>query len=137
MERKDANRAVELLQETSPIELGTPTNFSAFLMPVYVRGAAYLALGDGQRAAMEFQKFIGHRGVVGNFSWGALAHLGLARAYAMQGDTAKARAAYQNFLALWKGADPEIPILKEAKTEYTKLQRPACDRWVVSIYEFR
>jgi len=122
MERKDPNRAVELLKETSAIELGTPTNFSAVLMPVYVRGEAYLALGDGNRAATEFQKFVDHRGVVGNFPWGALAHLGLARAYAMQGDTTKARAAYQDFLTLWKDADPDVPILKQAKAEYAKLQ---------------
>ena len=74
------------------------------------------------RAAAEFQKFIDHRGLVVNFPWGALARLGLARAYALQGDTAKARAAYQDFLTLWKDADPDIPILKEAKAEYAKLQ---------------
>ena len=79
-------------------------------------------LHDGNRAAAEFQKFIDYRGVVMNFPWGALARLGLARAYAMQGDTAKARSAYQDFLALWKEADPDVPILKQAKTEYAKLQ---------------
>ena len=72
-------------------------------------------LHDGKRAAAEFQKFIDHQ-------WGALARLGLARAYAMQGDTVKARSAYQNFLTLWKDADPDIPILKQAKAEYAKLQ---------------
>jgi len=92
------------------------------LVPVYVRGEAYLALGDGNRAATEFQKFIDHRGVVGNFPWGALARLGLARAYVLQGDTAKARAAYQDFLALWKDADADIPVLKQAKVEYLKLK---------------
>jgi hypothetical protein len=78
---------------------------------------------DGNRVAAEFQKFIDHRGVVMNFPWGALARLGLARAYALQlqGDTAKARAAYQDFLTLWKDADADIPILKKAKTEYAKL----------------
>jgi len=91
-------------------------------VPVYLRGETYLALGDGQRAATEFQKFIDHRGVVANFPWGALARLGLARAYALQGDNAKARAAYQDFLTLWKDADPDIPILKQAKAEYAKLQ---------------
>jgi hypothetical protein len=70
----------------------------------------------------EFQKFIDHRGLVGNFQWGALARLGLARAYAMQGDMVKARTAYQDFLTLWKDADSDIPILKEAKTEYAKLR---------------
>jgi hypothetical protein len=79
-------------------------------------------LYDGSAAAAEFQKFIDHRGVVMNFPWGALARLGLARACALRGDTAKARAAYQGFLALWKDADPDIPILKQAKAEYARLQ---------------
>jgi hypothetical protein len=79
-------------------------------------------LHDGEGAAIEFQKFIDQRGLVANFSRGALARLGLARAYALQGDTAKAKAAYQDFLTLWKDADPDIPILKEAKAEYAKLQ---------------
>jgi tetratricopeptide (TPR) repeat protein len=122
MGRKDPNRAVELLKEATAVELGSPTNSSAVLMPVHVRGEAYLALGDGNRAATEFQKFIDHRGLVNIFPWGALARLGLARASALQGDTAKARAAYQDFLTLWKDADPDIPILKQAKAEYAKLQ---------------
>jgi len=121
IEHKDPNRALELLKETSAIELGSP-NISVELVPVYVRGQAYLALGDGQRAAIEFQKFIDHRGLVANFPWGALARLGLARAYAMQGDTPRARAGYQDFLTLWKDADPDVPILKQAKAEYAKLQ---------------
>ena len=121
--RQDPNRAVELLKVASTTELGEPTaDLTIFLCPVYVRGEAYLMLHDGNRAAAEFQKFIDYRGVVMNFPWGALARLGLARAYAMQGDTAKARSAYQDFLALWKEADPDVPILKQAKTEYAKLQ---------------
>jgi hypothetical protein len=91
-------------------------------MHLEMAGEAYLMLHDGNRAAAEFQKFIDHRRVVMNFPWGALARLGLARAYAMEGNTAKARAAYQDFLTLWKGADPGIPILKEAKAEYAKLK---------------
>jgi hypothetical protein len=79
-------------------------------------------LRDGEQAAAEFQKFVGHRGVVMNFPWGALARLGLARAYAMEGNTTEARAAYQDFLTLWKDADPDIPILKEAKAEYAQLK---------------
>jgi hypothetical protein len=122
LERQDPNRAIELLQVTSPIELSEPSNLLIFLCPVYLRGEAYLLLHDADRAAAEFQKFIDHRGVVVMFPWGALARLGLARAYALQGDSAKARAAYQNFLTLWKDADPDIPILKEAKAEYAKLQ---------------
>jgi len=122
LERKDPNRAIELLKVTIPIELGHPSNLTIFLCPVYLRGEAYLMLHDGNRAAAEFQKFIDHRGLVANFPWGALARLGLARAYALQGDKAKAHTAYQDFLTLWKDADPDVPILKEAKAEYAKLQ---------------
>ena len=122
LERKDPNRAIELLKVASTVELGRITHFTVFLCPAYLRGEAYLMLHDGNRAAAEFQKFIVHRGVVMNFPWGALARLGLARAYAVQGDTVKARAAYQDFLTLWKDADPDVPILKEAKAEYAKLQ---------------
>ena len=144
LERKDPNRAIELLKVASTIELSGGV-FEA-LCPGYLRGEAYLLLHDGNRAAAEFQKFIDHRGLVSNFPWGALARLGLARAYAMQAGLpvpavydrrkedgarraplqpdalAKARAAYQDFLTLWKDADPDIPILKEAKAEYAKLQ---------------
>jgi serine/threonine protein kinase/tetratricopeptide (TPR) repeat protein len=122
LERKDPNRAIELLKEASPLDLSAPTILTVGLFPVYLRGEAYLMLHDGRGAAAEFQKFIDHRGLVGNFPWGALARLGLARAYAMQGDTAKAKAAYLGFLTLWKDADPDIPILIAAKSEYAKLQ---------------
>jgi eukaryotic-like serine/threonine-protein kinase len=118
LQRKDPNRAVELLQVVSPIELGDGGD----LLPVYLRGQAYLMLHDGNRATAELQKFFDHRGLVGNFPWGALARLGLARAYALQGDTGKAKSAYNDFLTLWKDADPDIPILKEANAEYAKLQ---------------
>jgi DNA-binding winged helix-turn-helix (wHTH) protein/tetratricopeptide (TPR) repeat protein len=121
LERKHPDQAVELLKETSAIELGEPTSLGSFA-PVYVRGEAYLALGNGQRAATEFQKFVDYRGVIGNFPFGALARLGRARGYALQGDTAKARAAYQDFITLWKDADPDVPILKQAKAEYARLQ---------------
>jgi cytochrome c-type biogenesis protein CcmH/NrfG len=87
-----------------------------------VRGDAYLAGHQGIEAAAEFQKILGNRGVVQNESIGVLSHLGLARAYAMQGDTAKAKAAYQDFLTLWKDADPDIPVLIAAKAEYAKLK---------------
>jgi Tfp pilus assembly protein PilF len=86
-----------------------------------VRGEAYLAAHEGSKAAGEFQKIIDHRVLVLN-PIGALAHLGLARAYVLQGDTSKAKATYQDFLALWQNADVDTPILKEAKTEYAKLQ---------------
>ncbi len=123
LERQDPTRAIELLKVASTVELSEPTgSLATFMSPVYVRGKAYLILHDGNRAAAEFQKFIDHRGLVVNFPWGALARLGLARAYALQGDTAKARAAYRDFLAIWKDADPDVPILKEAKAEYAKLQ---------------
>jgi tetratricopeptide (TPR) repeat protein len=122
LERQDPNRAIELLKVASTIELSAPTNLTIALCPAYLRGEAYLMLHDGNRAAAEFQKFIDHRGLVGNFPWGALARLGLARAYAMRGDTAKARTAYQDFLTLWKDADPDVPILREAKAEYAKLK---------------
>jgi len=92
------------------------------LYPIYVRGEAYLAEHEGSQAAAEFQKILDHRGIVLNEAIGALAHLQLGRAYAMLGDTAKAKAAYQDFLALWKDADPDIPILTQAKAEYATLQ---------------
>jgi len=122
LQRKDPDRAIELLKVVSPVELGGQPMLGTYMIPAYVRGEAYLMLHDGNGAAVEFQKFIDHRGLVAPFSWGALARLGLARAYALQGDTAKARAGYQDFLTLWKDADPDVPILKEAKAEYAKLR---------------
>ena len=121
LERKDPSRAIELLKVAEDIELSQPTNLTVTLCPVYLRGQAYLMLRDGDLAAVEFQKFIDHRGLVVNFSWGALARLGLARAYAQTGDTEKSRAGYREFLALWKNADTDLGILKEAKAEYKKL----------------
>jgi predicted Zn-dependent protease/predicted Ser/Thr protein kinase len=118
LNQKEARKAVEVLQSASPYELGEGTA----LYPIYVRGEVYLAAHQGSEAATEFQKILDHRGIVLNQPIGALANLGLARAYALQGGTAKARAAYNDFLTLWKDADPDIPILKEAKAEYAKLQ---------------
>ena len=89
--------------------------------PVYVRGQAYLRLRQGAEAATEFRKFIDHRNVVANNPLFVLAHLGLARALALQGQRDKSRAAYQEFFTLWKDADPDIPILQQAKAEYAKL----------------
>jgi predicted Zn-dependent protease len=120
LSRNDAPAAIEALQAAATYELGDVDYVK--LYPVYVRGEAYLAAHQGSEAAAEFQKILDHRGIVLNEPIGALAHLQLGRAYAMQGDTAKARAAYQDFLTLWKDADPDIPILKEAKAEYAKLQ---------------
>jgi tetratricopeptide (TPR) repeat protein/predicted Ser/Thr protein kinase len=123
--RNNPAKAVEHLQPAITYELGDPMpqpEFGGFLYPAYVRGQTYLLLHRGNEAAAEFKKFLDHRGLVANCPLGALAHLGLARAYAMQGDTAKAKAAYQDFLTLWKDADPDIPILIAAKKEYAKLQ---------------
>jgi tetratricopeptide (TPR) repeat protein len=112
-----AQPALELLKPSSGYEFGP------FSLPlVYVRGEAYLKSRNGKQAAAEFQNIIDHRAVVTNDVLGALAHLQLGRAYAVDGDTAKSKAAYQDFLTLWKDADPEIPILKQAKAEYAKLQ---------------
>jgi DNA-binding winged helix-turn-helix (wHTH) protein/tetratricopeptide (TPR) repeat protein len=122
LHRKDPNQAIELLKAASAVELGLPTNLTVILCPAYLRGEAYLMLQDGGAAATEFQKFIDHYGLVGNFPWGALARLGLARAYAEQGDMVKARAAYQDFLTLWNDADPDAPILIQAKAEYARLK---------------
>ena len=91
------------------------------MLPVFVRGEAYLAARQGSEAATEFQKVLDHRGLVLNRPIGALAHLGLGRAYVLQGDVPRARAAYQDFLTLWKDADPDIPVLQKAKAEYAKL----------------
>jgi eukaryotic-like serine/threonine-protein kinase len=124
LSRNDSSRAINILQVAAPYELGLPGGgaFSPTLYPVYVRGKSYLAAHQGGEAATEFQKILDQRGVVQNEAIGALAHLGLARAYVMQGNTANARAAFKDFLALWKDADPDIPILKQAKAEYAKLQ---------------
>jgi tetratricopeptide (TPR) repeat protein len=138
--------AIELLEPVRPYELALPTLFWALnvtLFPVYTRGEAYLALQQGPEAAAEFQKVLDHAGLVGNFPVGALAHLGLGRAYALEAGIgtgvvsaktdrpqgapllpdalAKARSAYQDFFTLWKDADPDVPVLKQAKLEYARL----------------
>jgi tetratricopeptide (TPR) repeat protein len=118
--RKNPVRSIELLQAAGPYELGNAGSFS--LYPVYVRGEAYLAARQGSEAAAEFQKILDHRGIVVNEPIGALAHLQIGRAYAMQGDSVKAKAAYQDFLTLWKDADADIPVLIAAKSEYAKLK---------------
>jgi tetratricopeptide (TPR) repeat protein len=114
------DRAVVDLEPSLPYELGSPPPGTA-MYPPYIRGLAYLAQKNGPAAAAEFQKFIDHAKIVQNFPIAAIARLQLARAYALSGDTAKAKAAYQDFLTLWKDADPDIPILKEAKAESAKL----------------
>jgi eukaryotic-like serine/threonine-protein kinase len=124
LSRNDSSKAIDALQAASPYELGQAGvgGFLLALYPVYVRGEAYLAAHQGSEAAAEFQKILDQRGAVFNEPIGALAHLGLARAYTNSGDTAKAKAAYQDFLTLWKDADPDIPILIAAKAEYAKLK---------------
>jgi serine/threonine protein kinase/Flp pilus assembly protein TadD len=118
-----AEESISLLEAARPYELGLPPQLQVgTLYPVFVRGQAYLAAHNGNAALTEFHKILDHRGIVLNFPVGALARLGLARAYSMQGDTANARSAYQDFLTLWKDADPDIPILKQAKAEHAKLQ---------------
>jgi eukaryotic-like serine/threonine-protein kinase len=125
IEMKEGNpaRAIIVLEEVAPYELAGPISPQVgTLYPVYLRGQAYLLAHDGTAAAGEFQKLLDHPRIVLNYPLGALAHLQLGRAYAMSGETTKAKAAYQDFLTLWKDADPDIPILKEAKAEYAKLQ---------------
>jgi tetratricopeptide (TPR) repeat protein len=126
LDHGDPAKAIEVLQANVPYDLSSPrsTTFAYFgaLYPVYLRGQAYLATRQGAEAAREFQKIVDHRGIVIGDAFGVLAHLGMARAYALQGDTVKARQKYQDFLTLWKDADSEIPILKKAKVESAKLQ---------------
>jgi eukaryotic-like serine/threonine-protein kinase len=126
LNRGNASEAIEILRAAVPYELGRTTFTGNYfwngLYPVYVRGEAYLAAHQGSEAAAEFQRILDHRGIVLNEPIGALAHLQIGRAYAIQGDAAKAKAEYQDFLTLWKDADPDIPILKQAKMESAKLQ---------------
>ena len=134
LNKKNPAAALNTLQAASPIELGQIifVNNLSCLYPVYVRGEAYLAAGQGTAAAAEFHKILDHSGIVWNCWTGALAHLGVARANALQARTSQgtdadagrvqALAAYKDFLTLWKDADPDIPILKQAMAEYAKLK---------------
>ena len=122
----DAAKAADLLQAVTPYELGAPRSaihaLYGALYPIYVRGEAYLAEGRGSEAAAEFQKILNHRGIVASDPIGALAHLQLGRADTLSGQVTGAKSAYKDFLALWKDADPDIPILKQANAEYAKLR---------------
>jgi hypothetical protein len=134
LDRRNPASALSAPQPPSPIELGTITfvNNTSCLYPIYVRGNAYVAAGQGTQAAAEFQEILDHSGIVWNCWTGALAHLGVARANALQSRTSngadadaahlRALTAYKDFLTLWKDADADIPILKQAKAEYAKLQ---------------
>jgi eukaryotic-like serine/threonine-protein kinase len=118
----NSSQAIVDLEAAGPYEQGSAEALISNLYPAYVRGQAYLSAHNGAAAAAEFQKLLDHRGIVNNFVTGSLAHLQIGRAYAMAGDTTKAKVAYQDFFTLWKEADPDIPILKQAKAEYAKLQ---------------
>jgi tetratricopeptide (TPR) repeat protein len=123
--RGNPSKAIEILRVAAPYELGEPYpmfQVGGYLYPVYLRAQSYLLLHSGAEAAAEFQRILNHRGIVMNCPLGALAHLGLARAYALQGHAGESRSAYQDFFTLWKDADPDVPILKEAKAEYAKLR---------------
>jgi hypothetical protein len=134
LDKKNATAALTAMQGVSPVELGSISfvNNISCLYHVYVRGQSYLAAGQGSAAAAEFQKILDHNGIVWNCWTGALAHLGVARANVLEArtlqgadaDAARGRAltAYKDFLTLWKDADLNIPVLKEAKAEYAKLQ---------------
>jgi serine/threonine protein kinase/tetratricopeptide (TPR) repeat protein len=122
MSKGNSAQALVNLEAATPYELGGAGAYVNFVYPAYVRGRAYLLARNAPGAAAEFQKLFDHRGIVGNYLIGPLSHLQMGRAYAMSGDTAKAKAAYQDFLDLWKDADPDIQIYKEAKTEFARLQ---------------
>jgi DNA-binding winged helix-turn-helix (wHTH) protein/tetratricopeptide (TPR) repeat protein len=119
----DSAKAIEVLASATPYELGQTTQLASFVLyPVYLRAQAYLASKQATAAAAEFQKILDHPGLVVNEPIGALAHLGLGRAYVLSHDSAKAKAEYENFLSLWKDADADIPALKQARAEYAKLR---------------
>jgi len=121
MAQQAPDRAIVALEPALPYELGAPPPGTS-MYPAYIRGLAYLEQKNGPAAATEFQKILDHPGIIQNFLLGSLARLQLGRAYAISGDTGKAKPAYQDFLTLWKDADPDIPVLKEAKAEYARLQ---------------
>jgi DNA-binding winged helix-turn-helix (wHTH) protein/tetratricopeptide (TPR) repeat protein len=122
LQRGDPAKAIEILQGAVPYETGTPRLLVGAMYPVYLRGEAFLAEKRGGAAAEEFQRILDHRGVVVSDPVGALARLELGRAYRMTGDKAKARAAYEDFLALWKNADPDMPLLLETKREVRQIR---------------
>jgi tetratricopeptide (TPR) repeat protein len=123
LQKGNLSNAFGALEAAAPYDLAQPSpNEIGTLYPVYLRGQAYLLAHNGPAAAAEFQRVLDHPGVVLNFVTGALAHLGLARAYVLQGDIANARTAYDDFFMLWKDADSDIPILKQARAEYGTLQ---------------
>jgi serine/threonine protein kinase/tetratricopeptide (TPR) repeat protein len=123
LKKEDPSQVIRILEAAAPYELGSPPPVQVgTLYPAYLRGNAYLLAHNGSAAAAEFQKVVSHPGVVVNFVTACMARLQIARAYAIAGDTAKAKLAYQDFLTTWKDADPDIPVLKAAEAEYARLQ---------------
>jgi tetratricopeptide (TPR) repeat protein len=122
LQRNNPEEAVHLLRATFPYDLAMFYNTLPTLQPMYLRGEAYLKWGHAAQAREEFQKVLDHPWIGINFVTSALAHLQLGRAQVMMGDKAAARKSYNDFLTLWKDADPDIPIYKQAKAEYAKLQ---------------
>jgi DNA-binding winged helix-turn-helix (wHTH) protein/tetratricopeptide (TPR) repeat protein len=122
LESKEPRQAVQDLEGCAPYELSPPRQLLGALYPVYVRGLAYLANGRGADAAKEFERILDHSGIVVSDPIGVLARLQLARAYAMAGERMKAQSSYKDFLTLWKGADADVPILRQARAEYAKLR---------------
>jgi len=120
LHQTDPNGAIAVLQSTVKYDLASPTGFNS-LYPAYIRGLAYLQMGDGRKAEAEFQKLLDHSGIVGREVIGALSHLQLARAQQMMGDEAASRRSYEDFLALWKDADTDIPLYQQAKSECARL----------------
>jgi len=118
----DPASAVQILRPTVQYDLAYPEGFNS-LYPAYIRGLAYLQMGEGRLAAAEFQKLLDHPGIVGKDVHGALSHLQLARARKMMGDQAAARKSYEDFLTLWKDADSDIPVYRQAKAEYARLRK--------------
>jgi serine/threonine protein kinase/tetratricopeptide (TPR) repeat protein len=121
IERNQPTQAIARLESAAPYESGGPP-LGAMYWPSYIRGEAYLKIRDGVKAAAEYQKILDHRGLDPHSPLHSLARLGVGRAFALQGNTSKARAAYQDFFALWKDADPDVPVLKAARAEYDKLK---------------
>jgi eukaryotic-like serine/threonine-protein kinase len=121
IQRNQPAEAISRLESAAPYDFGGPPD-GAVYWPIYIRGEAFLKERDGVKAAAEYEKILDHRGIDPTSPLYSLARLGVGRAYALQGDTPKARAAYQDFFALWKDADPDVPVLKAAKAEYEKLK---------------
>jgi tetratricopeptide (TPR) repeat protein len=122
LHENDPAGAVEILRPTVKYDLAYPADSFNSLYPAYIRGLAYLQMGEGRTAAAEFQKLLDHPGLVGTDILGALSYLQLARAQKMMGDQSAARKSYEDFLTLWKDADSDIPIYRQAKAEYARLR---------------